>query len=393
MSDVGNMLAALDAEKDWPRSCHVCAAYDLDGTHYLGGDLDDAVEISRRINRGSINQRQGYLAELYHQRPDDPMVRGIVVGRLRHQAVELLEGEALSTTYPLINRGWVLAIFLVAQRVGDQEVMRLCLDIMRAVVALESYLECPGDAQPDLRHRTVAPGGRSGDRRGINEDRDQARALETTGRPRFRWRPMTAANVELYMIRDAINADHLPKIEPAERLPKLRWPLTVRKYQHGHEAAFAAGMDRTIGPLYGVSVDYRKPLKPNGARGGAVEWVAWDEFADAWKGSRPDGWDYPGGPMPRPLPRRDLGRLISEETIGAGDSDRPAPPPPDDDDEEETTVPPPRPTELEIPPRGEHVLLRQPTPNNQNRFAVIRILPGGRWEPVIDPATREQRWA
>lgn len=332
------MLAVLDAEKDWPRSCHVCAAYDLDGKVYLGGDLDNEAEIIRRINKGSINQRNGYLSEYFHQRPDDPAVRGIVVGRLRHQAAELLEGELLSTTYPLINRGWVLAMYLVAQRNGDEEVMGLCVDIMRAVVALESYLECPADAHTTLRHRTASPGGRSGDRRGINQDRDQGRALETTGRPRFKWRPMSIANVELYMLRDSIDAGHLPKIKPAANLPRLRWPLTFRKFEHGHEAAFEGGMEGTIGPLYGVSVDYRLPAKPDGVRGGAVEWVGWDEFADAWKGTRPDGWDYPGGPMPRPLPSRDLGRLISERTIGGGGQT--APPPTDDDENEEPPVPP-----------------------------------------------------
>ena len=67
----------------------------------------------------------------------------------------------------------------------------------------------------------------------MSADRDACRELETTGRAKFP--SLNATNVELHLVRNAIERGLLPRL-PADPLPRLRWPLVVRLYEHGHEA-------------------------------------------------------------------------------------------------------------------------------------------------------------
>lgn len=311
------MLSLIDAANDTPRGAHVAAAFGLreDALRYLGGKLDNEHEIDRRIDKGSINQRNGYLSALYFLRPDTPAVRSLLLRRLRQQLVELLESEFLSTTYGAINRGWVLAVYLAADRIGDAEVASLALEIMRRVVAVEEALECPPNAHSDLKWRTVAPGGRTGDRNGMALERDQARAIETTGKPRW---PMREGDreVEVWMVLRAVQNGLLPMIDPAPlNMIGTRWTLDIRYYEEGHEARFR-NMERAIGALDAVSVDYRMSVLREGTHGGAVEWAGWDEWAPQWKGSRPEGRYLPWRNGAPELPRRNLGRLLREITVG-----------------------------------------------------------------------------
>lgn len=369
------MLAALkkDRPKDGPRFCVVHAAYDLPGGEaWFGGDVDNRALLNARVNSGSLNQSNGFLAEAYHLRPRDRYIRGLVVRRLRHQVdVELLEGEFGSGGYAGHNRGWVQAMFLVAQRVGDREVLELALRVMAAVVAIEDYLEAPADAHRTLRGKSFMPGSRCGDRRGASEARDACREMETTGKQARKMPPQDATTIEVWMVRNAVVDGLLPKIEPGP-LVNARWPLVIRKYEHGMEAFFPNGMPRfangrpsAIGPLYGVSVDYRKPLLLDGVRGGAVEWVAWDEFAEKYKGSRPEGWNYPGGPLPRRLPERDLGRQLSSVTLsGPGSPPEPPKKPP-------TKEPPVPPKPSNTPTRYEIVAARNITTGQRNVTLIV----------------------
>lgn len=363
------MLAMTDAENDWPRSAHVSAAFGLeeDALTYLGGDLSNDKEIDRRINRGSINQQNGYLSALYLLRRDTPQVRSLVLRRLRQQLVALLGSELLSTTYGAINRGWVLAFYLAAERFGDQEVADLALEIMARAVAIEEALECPATADTDLRWHTVAPGGRCGDRNGIAMERDQARSIETTSASRW---PLREGNrdIETWMIRHAVERGMLPLIEPAPLDSiGLQWTLDIRYYEDGHEARFR-GMENAIGALEAVSVDYRAPLLREGTHGGAVEWVGWDTWAERWKGSRPAGWNLRWRPGAPDLPKRNLGRLLREVTVGKPqEPERPSKP---------QNPEKPMPNEPKKPPAGKdkrkwrHVAL-----GSDGQEVVVRVTP------------------
>ena len=375
------MLATVAQAGDTPRKGHIAAAYDLPkvALEVLGGDLTDSVKIDHLINRGSINQAGGYRSAFYSLAPGRARAGVLVV--LRRQLVELLGSELLANAYAGINRGWVLAIYRVAKRVGDEEVAALALKVYTLIVTVEMALACPADAHPKLRLRCVAPGGRSGDRNGMSSVRDESRALETTGRPLVRtytgqlW-------VEVWMVRHAIEEGILPRIAPAPLSEvRTRWPLRVRYFTDGHEADFFQGMPTAMGALDRVSVRYDMAPGPGDARwqhGMAVESSGWDTWAPRWKSSRPAGWNFPWRPGAPALPERDLGRLVREVVIGEGaDVDRPEPTkPPPGPKPPEPTKPKPS-TGPPIPASGHHATFRLP---GEKATVIVNVLPGNVWK-------------
>lgn len=307
MSFDERLLTALDALKDWPRSCHYCAFYGQGNRlrPYLaahGGDPLDPASLHSLTHRGSVNQGLGYLAAAYELHP--ALYRAEVIRRLDDQAVNgHFAGEFGATNYRSINPGWALSLVASAQRHRDAEVYGRAVRVLAMEVAYSTLLECPATAHRQLRGRRVSPGGRSGDLAGMQEQGDHIVWLlrDRRGLPDDRFPgPETeavGAYVEIFMALDAVLHSIVPPLAGDGPLPRPRWPLEVWLYQHGHRARFGDLTD-TIAPLWEVEVDYRRPK-------GEIRHVAWDDLVPDWG----RGEKFPGRRAPRRLEPRSLGEL------------------------------------------------------------------------------------
>jgi hypothetical protein len=213
-----------------------------------------------------------------------------------------------------------VTIASAAKIAGKEALYDLAMRLLATWCSSRWLCTCPDNAHSSVAGRSYIAGRRCGDATGMLQQRDLIVRL-AAHKPipgGWRWPIVQDVQMEPHAARIMVERANLPAVRLDAPMPRLEDALHVEVYEHGHRAwtplsTMKPGRGGTI--LWGVQVDYRTGRKDS---------VSWADTGKTYKEAR----QMKGGPMPGPLPGRNLGAVVRSVVIGRGQSSPTPPEPP-----------------------------------------------------------------